>query len=80
MTLKVMSRRAFSQGKEPSNVSSFPTQFRVRGHETALKSTPSEGRGQQVENVFNLLMFPTPVHIHEWSILAKVMLHYDSAE
>lgn len=61
VTLKLMSQRAFSQGKELLNISSFPTQFRVREHETALRSTPSEGRGQGVKNVFNLLMFLTYV-------------------
>lgn len=54
-----MSQRAFSQGKELWNVSNFSHQLRVRECKTALESTPSEGKGQRVKNVFNLLMFLT---------------------
>lgn len=59
VNLKLMSQRAFSQGKELLHVFSFPNQLRARECETALKSIPSEGKGQRGKNVFNALMFLT---------------------
>lgn len=59
VNLKLMSQRAFSQGKELLNVFGFPNQLRARECETALKSIPNEGKGQRGKNVFNALMFLT---------------------
>lgn len=52
-----MAQRAFSQGKEQKMLPVSLTSLRARECENALKSIPSEGKGQSGKNVFNTVMF-----------------------